>query len=198
MRFINYVYFFGVLLEYKINMLCAYFKYGKFWKGLTVDNDYFYPYTFKLMAKSYFGALLPWEEALYRDMRIKHNNSHEDHWEHYVCNNEPFKKRGVYEVGELSDSNGKLYTVQTPFKEIFCFTVTKAKADMICKRFNTKVCKPSLNMPDVYVVLMLKRWEIEGDVEAKLSKYLDGDYAIGGDKVLSFANVMYPDLNFKL
>lgn len=198
MGFMNYIYFLAVLIEYKIEMLLIFFKYGKFWQGLWVDNDYFYPYTFKLMAKSYFGALQPWEEKLYKEIRVKHNNSHKDHWEYYVCNNEAFPVLDTYEVAEITDEADSIYSIQLKqSKEILCMTEKELKAEVVCKKMNTKFVKPYMAMPDAYTVLMIKRWELEGDVEAKLSKYLDGDYFLDVNKVFSFAIVLYPYLKEK-
>lgn len=201
MGIMNYLYFFVVLVEYKIEMLLVFFKYGKFWQGLLVDNDYFYPYTFKLMAKSYFGVLKPWEEKIYKDIRVKHNNSHIDHWEHYVCNNASFNVSDVYEVAEvcevaeITNDTETLYCVQVKqSKEIVCMTAKRIKAELICKKLNTDYCKPNMIMPDAYTVLMIKRWEIEGDVSSKLMKYLNGEFSLDTNKVASFAVALYPSL----
>lgn len=190
----HYLYFLISLIEYKIDMFYAYFKYGKFWQAVVVDLDYFSPYTFKLMAKSYFGKLEPWEQKIYKEIRVKHNNSHKDHWEHYVINNSPNRNEVNYEVAEIRDAGDTLFAVQgVQDKKILCLLESEDKATFVCSRVNLICAKPFVEMPDVYTALMIKRWEIEGDVYAKLGKYTCGEYSLPVKKVTRFVEAMYKD-----
>lgn len=195
MGIMHYLYFLITLIDYKIDMFFAYFKYGKFWQAIVVDLDYFSPYTFKLMAKSYFGKLEPWETKLYKEIRVRHNNSHKDHWEHYVINNAPNHSENIYEVAEIRDAGDTLFAVQgIQDKKIVCLFDSKDKASFVCSRVNLNCSKPFVEMSDVYTALMIKRWEIEGDVYAKLGKYSCGEYALPIKKITRFVEAMYKDL----
>lgn len=190
----HYFYFLLHLIEYKIDMFFAYIKYGKYWQALIVDLDYFSPYTFKLMAKSYYGMIEPWEEKLYQEIRFKHNNSHKDHWEYYVINNAPNNTTQKYEVAEVRDGKDVLYAVQDcQYKRIICLFESEDNAHFVCKKVNMEYCKPFKEMPDVYTALMIERWKLEGNLEDKLAKYSNGEYSMPIKKINEFAEAMYKD-----
>lgn len=190
----HYFYFLLHLIEYKIDMFFAYIKYGKYWQALIVDLDYFSPYTFKLMAKSYYGMIEPWEENLYKEIRTKHNNSHKDHWEHFVINNSPIIIEDTYEVAEVRDGVDVLFAVQNAQdKKILCLLEDKDKANFVCKKVNAKGYRHYKEMPDVYTALMIERWRLEGNLEEKLAKYSNGEYSMPIKKINRFAEAMYKD-----
>ena len=194
MRFTQYVCFLMYLIGYKIDMFFAYAKFGKFWRGLLVDIDYFTPYTFKLMAKSYYGKLDEWEKKIYREIRVKHNNSNKDHWEHYVINNAPNTTEVRYEVSELADASGELFgVVNASDKKIICLMDTKEYAEEVCTRLNTNFCKPYIPMPDVCVALMIQRWAVRDKLKENSEKYFNGDYSLRVKTVKSYLEEMYPD-----
>lgn len=209
MNILNYLNFFVKLVAYKLKITKVFFKHGRYFRGILVDIDYFKPYVFYLMAKSYYSCLTPYEEIVYKQARVEHNNSGLDHWEHYVNNSEDLQYLNKYDVyltgvvGEelvaltsYEDSKLRKDDAKTFLALFQCGKDGEGNAklsnfSLLVKRaLNRKVCRGYVNMEATYFKIMIERWGIEGDVESKVNKLLSGDYSVDTSRLDLYYNTL--------